>query len=54
MTTNPGFILAAQRRQIPHTCPVCGQGFTGIKTARFCSNACKQRDKYIRRKKPAK
>lgn len=43
---SPGAELAAlRRRNVPHTCPVCGMGFTGMAKARFCSNRCKQRNK---------
>lgn len=35
--------LAAQRRQVAHTCPVCGTAFTAITTRRYCSRACQQR-----------
>ena len=41
--TNPGHELAALRPQVPHVCPVCGQTFLAIRTARTCSNACRKR-----------
>jgi hypothetical protein len=41
----PGAQMAAQRRKVPHTCPVCGISFQALRTARYCSNACKQRAK---------
>jgi len=47
---NPASELAAQRRRVSHTCPVCGATFTAIKTARYCSNACRQKAKYRRGK----
>lgn len=50
MTDPSGRALAAQRRQVSHTCPVCGQTFTALKTARFCSNRCRQAAKYQRQK----
>lgn len=36
------------RRKIGHVCPVCGKSFTGLKTARYCSNRCRQAAKYAR------
>jgi hypothetical protein len=56
--TSPGSALAAMRKTGPVTCSVCGQVFQArlnvtVKGARFCSNRCKQQDKYRRRKKPA-
>ncbi len=38
----PGAALAAQRRQVPHICPVCGTTFVAILIAKTCSNRCKQ------------
>jgi ribosomal protein L34E len=46
----PGQQLAALRKKVRHVCAECGEPFEAIKTARFCSNACKQRDKYRRSK----
>lgn len=42
--------LAAKRRQVERTCPVCGATYTGVKTKRFCSNRCAQHAAYLRRK----
>jgi hypothetical protein len=39
------------RKIIQHTCPVCGASFTALKTAVYCSNACRQKAKYQRGKK---
>ena len=39
------------RRKTEHTCPVCGATFVALARARFCSNRCKQADKYARQKK---
>jgi hypothetical protein len=33
---------------------VCGKGFKAIATARYCSNACRQRAKYKRNKERVK
>jgi len=41
--------LAAQRKRIDHDCPVCGATFRAIKTAVYCSNACRQKAKYQRK-----
>jgi len=42
--------LAALRRKVNHKCGTCGTGFRGNKTARYCSNACRQKAKYKRAK----
>jgi predicted nucleic acid-binding Zn ribbon protein len=42
--------LAALRRRHSKECAVCGKGFKAIATARYCSNACRQRAKYQRSK----
>ena len=42
---NPASQLAALRRKVSHTCPVCGDAFLGIKKAVYCSNKCIQRAK---------
>jgi predicted nucleic acid-binding Zn ribbon protein len=39
------------RRTTWHHCPVCGKRFAGILKAKFCSNACRQKDKYMRSKR---
>ena len=48
----PGAVLAAMRGKHWHYCaePSCGKRFSGIKTAKFCSNACRQRAKYTKQK----
>jgi predicted nucleic acid-binding Zn ribbon protein len=38
-------LAALRRRDVPHTCPVCGVEFKGFAKAKFCSNTCKQRMK---------
>lgn len=45
-----GAALAAMRRTSWHYCaePSCGKRFAGIATAKFCSNACRQRAKYAK------
>ena len=45
----PGQALAAQRRLVAHTCLQCRDEFTGIAIAKYCSNRCRQRAKYLRR-----
>ena len=40
--------LSALRKRISHTCPECGEVFTAITKAIYCSNACRQRAKYKR------
>lgn len=44
----PGAALASLRRTPWHLCESCGKRFSGIKTAKFCSNACRQKAKYKR------
>lgn len=36
------------RRQVDGKCAQCGKPFTGIKTKRYCDNACRQAAKYRR------
>jgi predicted nucleic acid-binding Zn ribbon protein len=48
--SRPARALAALRRRHRKNCAVCGKGFTAIKTARYCSNACRQKAKYERAK----
>ena len=43
-----GSALAALRRTHWHYCYICNKRFSGIKTARYCSNACRQKAKYRR------
>ncbi len=45
-----GAALAAKRKIVTHTCPVCGEDFEGTLRAKFCSNRCKQKDKNDRSK----
>jgi tRNA(Ile2) C34 agmatinyltransferase TiaS len=52
---SPGAILAAMRPDRQVTCQVCGKIFTAKDgRAKFCCNACKQRDKYKRVKSAMK
>ena len=45
-----GAMLAAKRKIETKICPVCKEEFEGIKKAIFCSNKCRQKDKYQRNK----
>jgi hypothetical protein len=45
-----GAILASKRKIETKVCPVCQEEFEGIKKAVFCSNKCRQKDKYQRNK----
>jgi hypothetical protein len=47
-----GSALSALRKTTWHYCaePSCGKRFAGILKARYCSNACRQRAKYTRKK----
>lgn len=47
---NPGAALAAMRRNETKRCAHCGASFTAIRTARYCSERCKQAAKYRRKK----
>lgn len=46
--SSPGAALAAKRRVVVHVCRSCDRDFEGIMTARYCSNACRQRAKHRR------
>lgn len=49
--TSPGAALAAMRRDRVVICAHCGRSFTAKDLrAKFCSNRCKQADKYQRSK----
>ena len=48
-----GRALAAQRQRVAHQCQVCGKGFTGLRQARYCSNACTLKASRERRKAQA-
>ena len=48
MTVKPGAALAALRGTHWHQCQSCGKRFSGIKTAKFCSNRCRQKAKHLR------
>jgi len=45
-----GAMLQSMRKIYDHCCIVCTDPFRGYHNAMFCSNACKQRDKNIRKK----
>ena len=40
-----GHRLQALRKREPRTCKECGESFVAIKTAKYCSNRCRQRAK---------
>jgi len=42
--------LAAKRSRITKPCLQCGEEFTGIKIANYCSERCRQKAKYNRKK----
>ena len=50
-----GAALVALRPTFWHYCanPACGKRFSGINTAKFCSNACRQANKYAKKKAAA-
>lgn len=47
-----GAALGALRQTTWHYCanPNCGKRFSGIKQAKFCSNACRQAVKYAKKR----
>lgn len=49
----PGAALAAMRKRTWHNCAQCAKRFSGIATAVYCSNACRQKAKYQRGKADA-
>ena len=48
--SKPAQALAGLRKKVGHVCPICEKRFKAIKTAKYCSNACRQRAKYQRGK----
>jgi hypothetical protein len=46
--------LAARRRRIRGTCLMCGTTFTGTGKRRYCSDRCRFRATYLRRKEHRK
>jgi predicted nucleic acid-binding Zn ribbon protein len=42
--------LAALRKRIKKNCVVCGREMVALKQAKYCSNRCRQRAKYQRKK----
>ena len=46
--------LAALRPTFWHYCGSCGKRFSGVNTAKFCSNSCRQANKYAKKKAQAK
>lgn len=42
--------LSAMRKTHWHYCAVCNKRFSGIAKAVYCSNACRQKAKYARKK----
>jgi hypothetical protein len=47
-----GAALSALRKTTWHYCASCQKRFAGISKAKFCSNACRQKAKYARKKAP--
>lgn len=45
---SPGSALAAQRKILVKTCPICKTEFKALKTAIYCSNKCRHKAKRIR------
>ncbi|SCN47371.1 hypothetical protein BAZMOX_15154_2 [methanotrophic endosymbiont of Bathymodiolus azoricus (Menez Gwen)] len=45
-----GAILSSKRKIEAKICPICQEEFEAIKKAVFCSNKCRQKDKYERNK----
>jgi len=48
MKNNAASELAGMRQRVTHACLECEKEFEAIKTAKYCSNACRQRAKYYR------
>jgi uncharacterized protein (DUF983 family) len=44
---NPGKELAAKRRKVEKICPLCGESYQGLKTAKACEK-CSPRARYLR------
>ncbi len=47
---NPGAELAALREIERKECAVCGTVIEGLKSKKYCSESCKQKAKYNRKK----
>ncbi len=45
-----GAQLSAQRKRVEKVCSSCNTVFQGVKIAKYCSNKCRQKAKYIRGK----
>ena len=44
-----GRLFAEQRLRLTSRCVLCHREMVGLKTKRYCSNACQQRAKYARK-----
>lgn len=49
-----GAALSALRKTTWHHCAVCQKRFSGIAKAVYCSNACRQKAKYAKKRAAAK
>ncbi len=45
---NHGQLMSHSRPLLLHTC-ICGSVFEGIRTAKYCSNSCRQKAKRMRK-----
>lgn len=50
MSSKAGRELAMRRKKVEHTCPECGTEFVGYPQAITCSDACRARRSYRKRK----
>jgi hypothetical protein len=50
VSTHAGKELAAQRKRVKKNCAVCDREIVALKQAKYCSNRCRQRAKYLRQK----
>lgn len=50
MKDTPGGALSDMRRRVRHKCAWCKTSFVAVKSAVYCSNSCRQKAKYARKK----
>ncbi len=50
MALSPGSELAALRRHVNASCVICGNPFVGLVTRLYCTDACRQKAKYRKKR----
>ena len=49
-TDEAGRVINKARKIYIKTCPICKEGFEGLAVKIFCSNKCRQKNKYAKKK----